>query len=69
MPTIDFTDAELAAITALIRRAIQEDRFPRAPRLDPMRTALAKLEATPKLTSHPLPKTSPPTQGGNRAQR
>jgi hypothetical protein len=35
MPTIDFTDAENAAITALIKRTIEEDRFPRAPRLDP----------------------------------
>jgi hypothetical protein len=41
MPTIDLTDAEHAAITALIRRAIEEDRFPRAPRLDPLRSALA----------------------------
>jgi hypothetical protein len=44
MPTIDFTDAEHAAITALIKRAIEEDRFPRAPRLDPPRTALSKLD-------------------------
>ena len=36
MPTIDLTDAEHAAVTALIRRAIEEDRFPRAPRLDPL---------------------------------
>jgi hypothetical protein len=27
-----------------IRRAIEEDRFPRAPRLDPLRSALAKLD-------------------------
>jgi hypothetical protein len=44
MPTIDFTDAEHAALVALIRRAIEEDRFPRAPRLDPLRSALAKLD-------------------------
>jgi len=34
MPTIDLTDAEHAAVTALIRRAIEQDRFPLAPRLD-----------------------------------
>jgi len=28
MPTIDLADAELAAIMKLIKRAIQEDRFP-----------------------------------------
>jgi hypothetical protein len=44
MPTIDLTDAEHAALVTLIRRAIEEDRFPRAPRLDPLRTALAKLD-------------------------
>jgi hypothetical protein len=44
MPTIDLTDAEHAALVALIRRAIEEDRFPRAPRLDPLRSALAKLD-------------------------
>ena len=35
MPTIDLTDDEHAAVTAAIRRAIEEDRFPHAPRLDP----------------------------------
>ena len=44
MPTIDLTDDELAAVTAAVRRAIETDRFPRAPRLDPLRSALAKLE-------------------------
>jgi hypothetical protein len=38
-----------------IRRAIEEDRFPRAPRLDPLRSALAKLDpAAARL--RPLPK-------------
>jgi hypothetical protein len=44
MPTIDLTDDELAAVAAAIRRAVEEDRFPRAPRLDPLRSALAKLD-------------------------
>ena len=44
MPTIDLTDAELAAVTAVIKRAIEEDHFPNAPRLDPLRSALAKLD-------------------------
>jgi hypothetical protein len=37
VPTIDFTDDELAAVTAAIRRAIEDDRLPHAPRLDPLR--------------------------------
>jgi hypothetical protein len=44
MPTIDLTDAQHAALTALIRRAIEEDHFPLARRLDPLRSALAKLD-------------------------
>jgi hypothetical protein len=61
MPTIDLTDAEHAAVTAAIRRAIEDDRFPRAPRLDPLRSALEKLDAGPKLTPEP-------PQGDKRAR-
>jgi hypothetical protein len=55
LPTIDFTDDEHAAVTAAIRRLIEQDRFPLATRLEPLRSALAKLDATPKLTPDPLP--------------
>jgi hypothetical protein len=41
---IDLTDAEHTALAALVRRAIEQDTFPRAPRLDPLRSALAKLD-------------------------
>ena len=53
MPTINLTDDEPAAVAAAIRRAIEMDRSPRAPRLDPLRSALAKLE--PATTAPPLP--------------
>jgi hypothetical protein len=58
MPTINLKDAELAAVAAAVRRMIEEDRFPRAPRLDPLRSAPAKLD----------PKTPPPKEppGGKR---
>lgn len=70
MPTINLTDEEHAAVTAAIRRAVEDDKFPRAPRLDPLRSALAKLDAAPKLTPDPpLPKTPPPTRGGKPARR
>jgi hypothetical protein len=59
MPTIDLTD-EHAAVTAAIRRLIEEDRFPHAPRLDPLRSALAALE---------VPEAPPPVQGGKRTRR
>jgi hypothetical protein len=64
MPAIDLTDDELAAVTAAIWRAIEEDRFPRAPRLDPLRSALTKLDpaTAPKLPKTPA--TSPRRQPG-----
>ena len=43
MPTINLDDDELAAVIATLRRVIEEDPFARAPRLDPLRAALAKL--------------------------
>jgi hypothetical protein len=54
VPTINLADDELAAVTVAIRRAIEDDRYPHAPRLDPLRAALGKFEATPEPT--PLPK-------------
>jgi hypothetical protein len=51
MPNIEFSDEEHAAVTAAVRRAIDQDKYPRSPRLAPLRGALAKLgaEAGPKL--------------------
>jgi hypothetical protein len=63
MPTIDLTADELAAVAAAIRRAIDEDRFPHAPRLDPLRSALAKLDPA---TGAKLP---PPAKADKRVPR
>jgi hypothetical protein len=43
-PTIDLADPELAAVAAAIRSVIEQDRFPLAPRLELLRSALAKLD-------------------------
>jgi hypothetical protein len=59
------TDAELAAVTAAIPRFINEDRFPHAPRLDPLRAALARLDAASK----PAPEAPPPDRGDKRVRR
>lgn len=67
MPTVDLPDDELAAATAAIRRAIEDDRFPRAPRLDPLRAALARFEAAAE--PGPLPKAAPAAKGEKRARR
>jgi hypothetical protein len=53
MPTINLTDDELAAVTAAIRRTIEDDRFPHAPRLDPLRAALGKFDAAQRQPRFP----------------
>jgi hypothetical protein len=67
VPTIDFTDDELAAVTAAVRRAIEDERFPHAPRLDPLRAALGKFEAAPEPSA--LPNAAPPAKADKRAPR
>jgi hypothetical protein len=67
MPAINLTDDELAAVTAAIRRAIEDDRFPHAPRLDPLRAALGKFHAASE--PGPVPKAAPPAKADKRARR
>jgi hypothetical protein len=62
VPTIDLTAGELAAVAAAIRRAIEDDKFPHAPRLDPLRAALARLDAALALEPTPAPKAPAPAQ-------
>jgi hypothetical protein len=66
VPTIDLPDDELAAVTAAIRRTIEDDRYPHAPRLDPLRAALARLEAASNPA--PDPKAPPPANADKRAR-
>ena len=67
VPTIDLPADELAAVTAAIGGVIDGDRYPHAPRLDPLRAALARLDAASKPTPHP--KTAPPAKADKRARR
>jgi hypothetical protein len=79
VPTIDLPDDELAAVTAAIRGLIEGDRYPHAPRLDPLRAALARLDAASaqdfvsvtKSASEPAPhpKAPPPAKVDKRARR
>jgi hypothetical protein len=64
VPTIDLPDDELAAVTAAFRGVIEGDRYPRAPRLDPLRATLARLDAASKPT--PQPKAPPPAKDTKR---
>jgi hypothetical protein len=85
MPTIDLPADELAAVTAARRRVIDGDRYPHAPRLDPLRAALARLEAaaghegntcgrsatlvTDQRQVKPAAKAPPPAKADKRARR
>jgi hypothetical protein len=67
MPIIDLPDDELAAVTAAIRRAIEDDKYPRAPRLDPLRVALARLDAASAANAaKATANASPPAKGDKR---
>jgi hypothetical protein len=63
MPTINFTADEFAAVATALRRALEDDRYPRAPRLDPLRAALARLETAAEPAPHP------PAKADRRARR
>jgi hypothetical protein len=63
MPTISLPDDELAAVTAALRRLIQDDRYPHAPRLDALKAALARLEAASEPT-----KAAPAAKSDKRAR-
>jgi hypothetical protein len=67
VPTIDIPDDELAAVTAAIRGVIEDDKFPHAPHLDPLRAALARLDAASKPI--PEPKAPPAAKADKRARR
>jgi hypothetical protein len=69
VPTIDLPADELTAVTAAIRRVIEDDRYPRAPRLDPLRAALARLDAALALEPTSAPKAPPPAKGDKRARQ
>jgi hypothetical protein len=56
--TLELTDEEHRALVRLLRRSIDEDRFPLAPRHAPIRAILAKLEP-PTLKPEQLPPLKP----------
>jgi hypothetical protein len=68
MPTIDLTDNELAEVVDALRRAIREDKFPMAPRLDPLKALLAKLTNEPAkpIPRAPLPALTAKPRHGKR---
>jgi hypothetical protein len=69
--TLDLTDDEKLALVAHLRHALEYDPFPYAPRLDPLKAILAKLEP-PAPQPEPLPPLKPgmgPRVGRGRWRR
>ncbi len=56
--TLDLTDDEARVLAKHLRRTIDDDPFPLAPRLDPLKAVLAKLDP-PALRPEPLPPLKP----------
>ena len=59
--TLDLTDDEAAALTKHLRQALDEARYPLAPRLDPLKAVLAELEPPAR-----QPERLPPLKPGTR---
>jgi hypothetical protein len=66
MPTLDLDDDELAAVIAALKEKLDRDHFPRAPRLAPLRSALAKLD--PASAPRPIVPPKPPLMQAARAR-
>jgi hypothetical protein len=51
--TLDLSDPETDALATLLRRAINDDRFPLSPRIQTLKAILGKIQPEP--TREPLP--------------
>jgi hypothetical protein len=65
------TPDERAALIALLRQALEYARYPLAPRLDPLKAILAKLDPPPPRPElpPPLPAGAGPRHGQGRSRR
>jgi hypothetical protein len=67
---LDLTDDELAALTRLLKRTLDTDRFPLSPRLYPLRAILEKIEPPPPREPRPPPKVyTPPRASAHQRRR
>jgi hypothetical protein len=56
---LDLSDEESLALAALLRRTIDEDRYPLSPRVLTWKTILAKLAPPPDVPAVPSPSAKP----------
>jgi hypothetical protein len=69
--TLDLTDDETRALAQLVRRAIDDDRYPLSPRVVHLKAILAKLEPPqpPSEPPPPLQARDAPSTAGRRKGR
>jgi hypothetical protein len=56
MPNLVLTDDEHAALLRLVKQALDTDRYPLPPRLEPLKAILAKVASQPVRESPPPPR-------------
>ncbi|MBV8736834.1 MAG: hypothetical protein JO007_06180 [Alphaproteobacteria bacterium] len=66
---LDLTDEEAAALARYLRRNLDDEQFPSAPRLDPPKAILAKLELPAPRAEPLLPLLSGPWPRVGRGRR
>jgi hypothetical protein len=66
---LDLTDDETAALVRLLKRTIDNDRYPLSPRLAPLKAILAKREPPKPGEPQPPPRTYAPPRAAARQRR
>ena len=70
MKNLELSDAEAEALVRLLRRAIDDDRYPLSPRVQVWKEILGKLKPEPVRAPLPPLKTyEPPSKGRYRRRR
>jgi hypothetical protein len=69
MPTIDLDDDELAAVISALKETLNRDRYHLAPRLEPFRRALARLDPASVPRFSATPRVPLPQASGTRGPR
>jgi hypothetical protein len=68
--TLDLSDPETDALATLLRRTIDDDRFPLSPRIQTFKAILGKIRPEPKREPLPPPKVyAPPRATAARRRR
>ena len=66
---LDLTDEETDALARLLSRTIDDDRYPLSPRIQTLKSILAKIRPEPVRKPLPRPKVYAPPRAGARRRR